>query len=167
VATRQGLHAKSFDLVAEVYTEAVGRPILGDSVRRITQDWGQQVESLRNDEAQRANAPAQRGESPSTRRVPERDPIQGQANISTDGAMVLVRGEGWKEVKLTALSAVTVKEVDQPAMDHESPSREGQASKVVLGRHSYQAGLWDADTIALHQYSEGLCRGLDRCERLT
>jgi hypothetical protein len=38
---------------------------------------------------------------------------------------------------------------------------------VTLTRHSYQVGLWDADTMALHQYAEGLRRGLDRCPRLS
>jgi hypothetical protein len=167
VATRLGLQSKSFDLAAASYTDAVGQSISGDSVERISEGWGRQIEAQREAEAERANAPAQRGESPTARRVAEQDPIAGAANISTDGGMVLIRGEGWKEVKLTAISEVEVR----PA--RERPSQESKASRraedpfVTLKGHSYQAGLWDADTMALHQYMEGLRRGIDHCQRLS
>jgi hypothetical protein len=167
VATRLGLQSKSFDLAAASYTDAVGQSISGDSVERITEGWGRQIEAQREAEAERANAPAQRGESPTARRVAEQDPIAGAANISTDGGMVLIRGEGWKEVKLTAISEVEVR----PA--RERPSQESKASRraedpfVTLKGHSYQAGLWDADTMALHQYVEGLRRRIDHCQRLS
>jgi hypothetical protein len=167
VATRLGLQSKSFDLAAASYTDAVGQSISGDSVERITEGWGRQIEAQREAEAERANAPAQRGESPTARRVAEQDPIAGAANISTDGGMVLIRGEGWKEVKLTAISEVEVR----PA--RERPAQEGRASRraadpiATLKEHSYQVGLWDADTMALHQYAEGLRRAIDRCQRLS
>ncbi len=167
VATRQGLQAKSFALAAEAYTEAVGGTISADSLRRVTESWGTQVEIQRIAEAERANTVAQRGESPKTQRVPEAVPITGQANISTDGTMILVRHESWKEVKLTAISAVTVKPVGEREVDPAHPSRRDADAWVTLNQHSYQAGLWDADTMALHQYTEGLRRGLDRSERLS
>jgi len=69
IATRQGLQAKSFDLGAEAYHDAVDGWISSDSVRRITQGWGKAVDGQRNAEAERANAPAQVGESPRDRRV--------------------------------------------------------------------------------------------------
>ena len=138
-----------------------------DSLRRITEGWGRRVEEQREEAAERANAPAQRGENPQERRVVEVQPIAGQANLSTDGGMVLIRGERWKEVKLTTISEVEVR----PAA--ERPAKEGGASRrvedplVKLKEHSYQAGLWDADTMALYQYAEGLRRGIDRCQRLS
>lgn len=81
--------------------------------------------------------------------------------------MVLIREEGWKEAKLTTISEVEVR----PAA--ERPAKEGAGSRragdplVKLKGHSYQAGVWDADTMALHQYAEGLRRGIDRCQRLS
>ena len=80
--------------------------------------------------------------------------------------MVLIRGEGWKEVKLCAISEVQV----CPATARrktETPWRRDQDPQVTLSRHSYQAGLWDADTMAEHQYTEGLRRGVDQCQRLS
>ncbi len=106
------MQAKSFDLAAEAYTEAVGGAISGDTLQRITEGWGTQVDQQRNAAAERANAPAQlqtprrgvcTGETPRTQRVTEIAPLRERANISTDGTMILVRGEGWKEVKLTAM----------------------------------------------------------------
>jgi hypothetical protein len=130
-----------------------------DSLRRITEDWGQAVAMQRQGEAERANAVARRGEKPADRRISEVEPIAGQANLSTDGAMMLVRGEGWKEVKLVAVSEVKVR----PAALRisEAPSRRTDDPLVELGRHSYQAGLWDADEMAVHQYAEAMRRGLD------
>lgn len=138
-----------------------------DSLRRITEGWGQEVEEQRQETAEAVNAPAQKGESPRERRVVEDRPIRGQANLSTDGGMVLIRGEGWKEVKLVAISEVEVKPAAERPAPEDGTSRRVEDLFVKLKAHSYQAGLWDADTMALHQYAEGLRRGIDDCERLS
>jgi hypothetical protein len=72
--------------------------------------------------------------------------------------MVLVREEGWKEVKVTTISAVTVKPAEEREVSAEQPGRRDQDPWVTLNQHSYQAGLWDADRMALFQYAEGLRR---------
>lgn len=167
VATRQGLQAKSFELAAENFADSVGGAMSRDSIRRITQGWGQQVERQRQAAAERANAPGQVGESPRDRRVAEVEAIEGQGNISTDGGMILVRGERWKEVKLTVVSEVEVRVASARAVEASRSSRREQDPRVKLHKHSYQGGLWDADTMALHQYTEGLRRGIDRCQRLS
>jgi len=163
VATRLGLQAKSFDLAAAGFSDAIGRAISGDSLARLTEDWGRRVAEQRSAEAARANRPSRRGERLAQRRLPEVAPITTQANISTDGAMMLVREEGWKEVKVVAISEVRA----QPASARASapPSRREADPLVTLSQHSYQAGLWDADTMALYQYAEGLRRGLDYCPK--
>ena len=94
VAVRQGLQAKSFDLAAEAYGEAVGGAISGDSLRRVTEGWGQRVEENRKAEAERVYAAEK--PVPAEQVVCVSMPIQGQANVSTDGGMVLLREEGWK-----------------------------------------------------------------------
>ncbi len=163
VATRLGLQAKSFDLAAAGFSDAVGRAISGDSMARLTEEWGGRVAEQRSAEAERANRPGRRGERLTQRRLPEVAPITTQANISTDGAMMLVRDEGWKEVKGVAISAVRT----HPASARQSaqPSRRDADPLVTLAQHSYQAGLWDADTMAPYQYAEGVRRGLDYCPK--
>ena len=163
MATRLGLQAKSFDLAAAGFSDAVGRAISGDSMARLTEGWGRRVREERTAEAACANQPGHRGERLAQRRLPEVAAITTQANISTDGAMLLVRQEGWKEVKVVAISEVQT----QPASARSAaqPSRRDTDPLVTLTRHSYQAGLWDADTMAEHQYAEGLRRGLDYCPK--
>jgi hypothetical protein len=163
VATRLGLQSKSFDLAATAFGDAVGRGISGDSVARLTEGWGQAVEAQRNQEAERANQPGRRGERLTQQRLAEVTPITTQANLSTDGAMMLVREEGWKEVKVVAVSAVRPKPAVPPVSAR--PSRRDDDPRIELWGHSYQAGLWDADTMAVHQYAEGLRRGLDYCPK--
>jgi hypothetical protein len=157
VATRLGLLSKSFDLAAQAFGDAVGGSMSADSLRRVTEGWGQAVAELRAGEAQRANAVAQRGEGASTPRVAVSAPIGEQANVSSDGVMMLVRGEGWKEVKLLAISEVQVR---PPEARGAGPSRREHDPLVELSQHSYQAGLWEADTFGLYQYAEALRRGL-------
>ena len=163
VATRMGLQAQVVRFGGGGVQRCGGPAHLGDSLARLTEGWGQQVEAQRTQEAVTANQPGQRGERLGVRRLAEVAPITTQANISTDGAMMLVRAEGWKEVKVVAISAVQT----QPASARAStpPSRRDVDVLVELREHSYQAGLWDADTMALHQYAEGLRRGLDYCPK--
>ncbi len=136
-----------------------------DSLASITEDWGRRIGAQRTREAEAASQPAQRGERHDQRRVAEVQAITGQANLSTDGAMMLIRGEGWKEVKLVAVSEVQVRPAT--ARQTAQPSRRDDDPLVELSRHSYQAGLWDADTMAPYQYAEGLRRGLDLCRKLS
>jgi hypothetical protein len=137
-------------------------------VRRITQGFGQRLVERKQQEAERASAVAEMGESPRERRVAMRDPIQERGNISSDGTMILVRGEGWKEVKMATFSQVEVLEPEDRR--RRSAQREGKRAHeevVRLSAHSYCAGLWDAETFEPYQYAEGLRRGLDQVEHLS
>jgi hypothetical protein len=147
------------------------------SLRRITLEVGEEIAAWKEAEAERASAPAQRGEDPRSRRVAMQDPITGQANVSTDGTMIRLRDEGWKEVKISAISQV---EVEPPGAEDARatqrsgadpvaprPSRRAQDPQVHLTAHSYCAGLWDADELGRHQYAEGLRRGIDQVKRLS
>jgi len=164
VATRQGLTAQSFRLAAEGYREAVGGSMSPDSLRRITQGWGRAVDQQREADCERLELPV---ESPRERLIAPMDPISEQANLSTDGGMVLIRQQGWKEVKLTTISEVKVRPAQERRAEKGKSSRREQDPWVILGKHSYQAGLWEADEMARHQLVEGLRRGLDQSQRLS
>ena len=73
--------------------------------------------------------------------------------VSSDGVMVNVIGEGWKEVKTVSVSAVT----------HTVNAATGK-QEVVLTQHSYRAGLWDAATFAPHHWAEACRRGVDNAK---
>lgn len=159
MATRQGLLAKSFELAAEAYSDATGGHMSKDSLRRVTEGWGERMEEKRQTEAHQVYAV----EAPQavSEVVTVHQPLQGLANISTDGGMVLLRAEGWKEVKMSVISEV---------VPHTSVSSKSEASsevRITLKRHSYQAGLWDADEMGQHQYLEGARRQVQDCKRLS
>jgi len=161
VAVRQGLQAKSFDLAASAYTEAVGGAMSADSLSRVVVGWGQAVEAKRVGEAQQVFAKEAAQSDPLPPPIAVVTPIVGQANLSTDGGMILLRTEGWKEVKLSVISEVRL---DPPAQAGATQPPEPQTK---LHHHSYQAGLWEADEMGQHQYLEGLRRQLGACSRLS
>ena len=159
VATRQGLQAKSFALAAAAYQDAVGCSMSEDSLRRVTEEWGELIEERRQSEAKRVYAP-QRPEA-LEQVVQVQTPLQGQGNVSSDGGMVLLRAEGWKEVKMSVFSQVQVSK-SMPTPENPFPE-----SQVRLDKHSYQVGLWDADEMGQHQYLEGGRRQFALCQRLS
>jgi hypothetical protein len=177
VATRHGLRGPSFRLAAVEYSDAVGGAISESSLRRLTLGSGEKVAAWKAEEAEQASAPAQRGEDPRARRVAARDPLREQANVSTDGTMIRIREEGWKEVKVGAISRAEVqppsgKEADSSQRERASAtrsrsSRRDEDPRVHLSDHSYCAGVWDADELGRHLYAEGLRRCLDEAKRLS
>jgi len=141
----------------------VGAHISGDSVRRITEGWGQHIGQARAAEVEQVFALGHGGETGNAAVVEKLCPLGERGNVSTDGHLIPIRDEGWKEVKLSVISGVEVRAVDEA-----SPSEERQdAAGVRLFAHSCQAGLWDADTLAQYQYVEGLRRGLEECQQLS
>jgi len=158
VGVRHGLQAKSFDKASELYNDSTGGSMSGDSVRRITEGFGQALEDKRVKEAQHVYA----AQAPQLAQsvVSVAKPIQEQANISTDGGMVFLREEGWKEFKMSVFSAVRVKALNP------TPTAPQPDPHVSLHRHSYQVGLWTAEQMGQHQYLEGVRRQVERCPRL-
>lgn len=152
MATRQGLQAKSFDKAAEAYSDATGGSMSGDSLRRVTEGFGRAVEKKRVTETEKVYAPE--NPRPAQEIVAAVAPIREQANISTDGGMVLLREEGWKEVKMSVISEVKVK------------PKENAAPIIALKSHSYQVGLWNAEQMGQYQYLEGTRRQVENCLRL-
>jgi hypothetical protein len=163
ISVRQGLLGKSFQQAAEAVTDAVGCAISRESVRQITQEWGTVLEQKRQGVADQLFA----GEVAEPEMPTLHDPIANQATISSDGGMILVRHEGWKEVKLIAISAV------RPKTESERSTSEGGRRyapwepQMMIEKHSYQAGLWEADRAGQHQYVEALRRGVPECVKVS
>lgn len=157
------MQAPSFDRAAQAYSRAVGGKISGDSIRRITQDFGERIGVRRGEEVERVYTLRPEETKPEVE-IEEVAPIEEQANISTDGVLILFRESGWREVKLTVISRCDV----LPAEERKKATQRRKKDPLVkLYDHSCQAGLWDADTMARYQYVEGLRRGLDRCPKLS
>ncbi len=151
---KHGLMAPSFERGAELFTESVGLAVSGESVRQVTEGFGERIEQKRRDEAESVYAE----EAPqAVEAVVEVHDSLAEAegvNLSSDGGMIHVREEGWREVKMSVWSEIVMEE-------------QGEGQDVRLKRHSYQVGLWDADTLGQYQYLEGARRGVKRGQRMS
>jgi len=142
--------------------------VSGSSVRRVTEGFGGRLAEGKGEEAKQAMAIGPPMESPRARRVGLKDAIERVGNVSSDGTMILIREEGWKEVKMAAFSEVEVLGADSKKRRRaQREGKRGQEEVVRLSRHSYCAGLWDADSFGAYQYAEGLRRGLEELERMS
>jgi len=160
---RQGLQSKSFKLGAEMFSDATGCTMSGEGMRQVTLGWGQIVNKQRQKKADTVFDHKQ----PSTELVEVVAPIEKQANLSTDGGMVHVRDEGWKEVKLVAISVVRPKKETEKGTHPDGRRYQPYEPQMMLEKHSYQAGLWDANQMGRHQYLEGLRRNLSACLKVS
>ena len=161
VGTRQGLQARSFQLAADAFSDAVGSEMSSESIRRITEGWGSAVATQREADVAGLYALHAADEKP----VALVDPIEQQANLSTDGGMMQVRGEGWKEVKQVTISAVRPKTEQERGPLPDGRRYAPWEPQMTLERHSYQAALCDANTMEGYQYLEGCRRGVPDCRK--
>ena len=108
------------------------------------------------------------GKAPRERRAALKDPIKRVENVSSDETLILVRGQGWKEVKIAAFSQVEILEPDSEKRRRAQREGKRRHEKIAhWGGHSHCAGLWDTDMFGGYQYAEGLRRGLNLLERLS
>ena len=161
VAVRQGLQSQSFKLGAELFSDATGCEMSKEGIRKVTQEWGEAVDKKREGEAEAVFV----GNQEPAKVIEIIEPIKNQASISTDGGFVHVRDEGWKEVKLVTISAVRPKKETEKGAHPDGRRYKPYEPQMMLEKHSYQAGLWDADEMGQHQYLEGLRRDMPNCPK--
>lgn len=89
--------------------------------------------------------------------IPLEDPVENHASVSIDGLTILIRGEGYREVKMVSVSEVVQQdetEVSDTEGIREEPGTEdpeaarGRQDDLKLTRHSYRAVLGDKATFA-------------------
>lgn len=91
--------------------------------------------------------------------IPSQEPIEEHASVSIDGAMVLIRDEGYREVKIVSVSEVVVELEEEVSLDSETMTEcqeesadsvaedtRGRQDGVKLTCHSYRAVLGDKAT---------------------
>ncbi len=162
VAVRQGLQSGSFALAAKSFSDATGCDMSPEGMRKVTQGWGKAVDEKREKEAE---AVFDVKEQP-RRGVKVIAAIEKQASISTDGGYVHIRDEGWKEVKLVIVSSVRPKKESEKGTHPDGRRYKPYEPQMMLEKHSYQAGWWDANQMGRHQYLEGLRRDLLNCPKV-
>ena len=150
---RQGTEIASYRRAAESFQAMTKIPISKSSIERLVTLYGSKIVLQQQAEAEAMVKPPTPEEIVSPRERPQ--PDSEIMALSIDGAMVNLRGEGWKEVKTVCISAV------------ESLTNQDTAqAEVHLTHHSYRAGLWEAPEFAKQQWAEGCQRGLERVKHL-
>lgn len=142
----------SFERAAETFTALTGIPLSKSALHRLVGEYGGQVAESQTAEA-RSMVEVSRSEE-----VVWRERVQPDSNVmsvSSDGVLIHVRDEGWKEVKVMSVSAVL------PCTESDRADVPGK-SAVTLTQHSYRAGLWDATTFTSHHWAEACRRGVDQ-----
>jgi hypothetical protein len=150
-ALRLGVEIPSYRRAAEAFTELTQLPLSKSALQRLVTDYGQAVVVQQAAEAEAMVRVPSKEEEVVWRTVPE--PDSEIMNVSSDGVLIHLRQEGWKEVKTMAISAV------EPQFNAATGEVEGQ-----LTRHSYRAGLWEAATFANHLWAEASHRGLEKAK---
>lgn len=143
-AVRLGVEIPSHRRAADAFTELTGVAISKSSLQRLCEEAGSKLVAQQAAEA-RAMVEVPKQDEVVRREVvmPDREVM----SVSSDGVMVHLRTEGWKEVKVASISAV-------------EQSTEG----ATLTKHSYRAGLWDASVYGHQLWAEACRRGLEKAK---
>ena len=152
-AVRLAVEIPSYERAAESFTTLTGVWVSKSSLHRLVGDYGERQVEKEKVEAQAMSAVPAKEEEVVWREQPE--PASETMSVSSDGALIHVREEGWKEVKLVSISAV----------EQETDKETGE-TVVKLTAHSYRAGLWDAKTFTNHHWAEACRRGLEKAKQV-
>jgi hypothetical protein len=148
-----GTEIPSYRRAVENFQELTKVGVSKSSLGQLVKRYGGKIVAQQQTEAEAMVQPPAQDEVIVPRQMPQ--PDSEVMVVSMDGAMVNIRGEGWKEVKTVAISGVET-----------VPNEETGQPEVRLTRHSYRAGLWEAKAFAKQQWAEGCRRGLERAKQI-
>lgn len=153
-AVRNGLEIASYRRAAEQFVDLTHVSLSKSSLQRLVNEYGEQLVAMQAAEATAMVQVASQETEVAWRQVPA--PASDCMNISMDGALIHIRDEGWKEVKVATISAVT----------HCVDDQDGSWT-THLCHHSYRAGLWEAATFSRQQWAEACRRGVEKATYLS
>jgi hypothetical protein len=134
---------------AEAFGELTGVWLSKSSLQRLCGEAGGLLVAQQAAEARAMVEVPKRAEELVVR--PVVPPDSEVMSVSSDGVMLHLREEGWKEVKIASISAI-------------EPDPEGAPTGPSLTHHSYRAGLWEAPVYGRHLWAEACRRGLERAQ---
>jgi hypothetical protein len=149
-----GVEIPSYRRAAERFEALTKLPLSKSSLGRLVNEIGGAVVAQQAAEAEATVKIPAKDEEIVWREIPE--PDSEVMNVSIDGVLINIRGEGWKEVKTVTISAVEV----EVALERD------EEKEVRLTHHSYRAGLWGAKEFAKQQWAEGCRRGLEKAQQI-
>ncbi len=150
-AVRLGVEIASYERAAKTFEALTSVPLSKSALQRLVQTTGNAVVNAQAAEAQAMVQVPKTEAEVVWRETPK--PDSAVMAVSSDGVMVNLIAEGWKEVKVVSISAV------ERTVEAES----GEIA-VNLTHHSYRAGLWDAATFTNQHWAEACRRGLEKAQ---
>lgn len=152
-ALRLASEIPSYRRAAESYCELTHLPLSKSHLQALAVKYGERIAVAQAAEVKQLLEVPKREETVLWRKAVE--PDSETMNVSMDGVFVHLQDEGWKEVKVCAISAVEVQQ-----------ATESDEKEIKLSKHSYRAGLWEASEFANHLWAESERRGLAQAKRL-
>ena len=153
-ALRTAAEVPSYRRAAALFSELTQISVSKSTLQRMSVEHGGEADDERKKEAEKMVKLPKKEEEVVYRDVPE--PDSPMMNVSSDGAMINIVGEGWKEVKTVAVSAV------ERAIDDNT----GEIT-IKLCKHSYQSGIWEAKEFGNYMWAESCRRGLEKAKWIT
>lgn len=110
--------------------------------------------------------------------IPLEDPVENHASVSIDGLTILIRGEGYREVKMVSVSEVVQQDepvvpdtegnrIEEESRAEDSEAVQGRQDNLKLTRHSYRAVLGDKAAFAPALKGELARRGVRDVDEIT
>jgi hypothetical protein len=122
------------------------------SIWQRAQLWGEQFAAWAAQERQQAHALPEQWTPPSRAEVTDQ-----RMGVALDGAMLNIKAEGWKEVKVGAVFAVVV--------EPEPDERSGELVELAHARHtSYVAHLGGPEVLGEQAWTEARRRGWEQAQ---
>lgn len=150
-AVRLGVEIASYERAAAAFEGLTRIPLSKSSLQRLVMETGSVLVEEQAAEAQALLQVPKQEEVVVWRAIPE--PTREVMAVSSDGVLIHLIDEGWKEVKAVSISAVS-----------QTVNAERGECTVKLSHHSYRAGLWDAATFTNHHWAEACRRGLEKAQ---
>jgi hypothetical protein len=148
---RLGTEIASFERTSHFLQELTGISFSKSSLHRLTAELGKAA-AAKAAQVARAMTQVPTREDEVVWRKPPAAPSE-TISVSADGVMIHLRQEGWKEVKVMSVSALT-----------QATDASTGTPQPTLSQHSYCAGLWDVATFTPYYWAEAYRRGVERAK---
>ena len=178
IAARLGTTQPSFAIAAETLSELTRVGISATTVWRHHREVTHQLEVELEGEEQTVPPWPMWPDLEAMEWIEAQDPIEEHASVSIDGLTILIREEGYREVKMVSVSEVAEQE-DSQFSDRgrgqwaeelqmgDKEAERGRQGGPKLGRHSYRAVLGDKAAFAPALKAELARRRVRAVERIT
>lgn len=141
----------SFELAEEAFRR-IGHVSMSDStIWRRVKKWGERFRELEKEEQEAANRLAQIGQV-----VAPKSKSTTRMGVGLDGAMIHIRQEGWKELKVGCVFDIAL----QPTFDKETKEWLEQGHAI---HNSYLAHLGGAEQFGQMMWAAAKQRGWEQC----